>query len=208
MKQALKIIVAVVLVLAVGWLLARVLTIAAAQEQSRADRAELYERLDRQRDELSDQQAASEALETQIRSLGEEPVVQSSARATTPEVRYLPIPGRDGEDGDDGADGERGRAGRDGVDGESITGPAGESIIGPQGPVGAPGPTGGTGNTGPQGPQGDRGATGERGTDGRGITSILCTSLTPIDLTITYSDGTTATISCNPVDPDPEPPNE
>lgn len=204
MRRGLKVVGLIVLVVAIAWLLARVLTIAAAQEQSRADRAELYA-------ELAEQQSTSEALAEQIRGLGEAPVVDVD-RPSSPELRYMPLPGRPGADGEDGRDGEpgaRGPAGRDGPDGND--GADGESIIGPQGPVGAPGATGSTGSTGssgPAGPAGAQGPAGRDGADGRGIASILCTSLTPIDLTITYSDGTTATVSCGPVDPDPEPPIE
>ncbi|WP_185972905.1 hypothetical protein [Aeromicrobium piscarium] len=166
----------------------------AAQEQSRADRAELYA-------ELAEQREASEALAEQVRGLGEEPVVDA-ARPRSPELRYAPVPGRPGADGEPGAQGEPGRPGRDGEDGESIIGPPGESIVGPPGITGPAGPPGASG---PAGPPGERGTTGERGTDGRGIAAIACTSLTPIELTITYSDGTTATVSCGPVEPDPEP---
>jgi len=46
---------------------------------------------------------------------------------------------------------------------------------------------------GPVGPQGEQGL---RGGDGRGITALACDSTTPLELTVTYTDGTTETYSC------------
>lgn len=91
-----------------------------------------------------------------------------------------------GTDGEDGAPGEPGPAGPVGPKGDTgDRGPAGEP--GPRGEVGPPGPAG---EPGPAGPQGDPGAP------GRGVDSIACDSATPFTLTITYSDGTTAVLTC------------
>lgn len=133
-----------------------------------------------------------------------------------------PIPGPPGKPGEDGRDGADGRDGVDGAPGESIVGPPGpagapgESIVGPAGAdgasiIGPPGPAGAPGESivGPPGPPGPAGAdgasivgpagpAGPAGADGRGITAITCTGLPAAQFTITYTDGTTETITCTP----------
>ena len=120
----------------------------------------------------------------QIVQLGETPQgVRPSVIAGPTGERGLPgIPGppgakgEPGEPGDPGANGERGERGANGSAGEA----------GPAGPQGEPGP---------MGPTGPAGANGQ---DGRGIASIACTA--PGELTITYTDSTTQTLSvaCTP----------
>lgn len=109
--------------------------------------------------QASDNATMATALEDQVRSLGEQPVVEVPARgpqgpqgetgATGPRGPMGPR-GLPGEDGDDGIDGERGPAGEPGPRGE--TGPPGPA--GEQGPPGPPGPAGPTGPRGPEGPPG------------------------------------------------------
>lgn len=55
---------------------------------------------------------------------------------------------------------------------------------GPEGPQGPPGPEGSPGPPGPAGPA------------GRGIAELACDSVTPLELTITWTDGTTSTVTC------------
>lgn len=93
-----------------------------------------------------------EALRQQVRSLGEEPVVDG------PE----PLPGPQGERGRPGPSGPAGPAGAQGPPGPpgaSVTGPAGPP--GPEGEPGPPGPPGPAGEPGPPGPQGEQGPPGE-----------------------------------------------
>lgn len=105
-----------------------------------------------------------------------------------------------------GADGKPGKSGKTGQPGQ--TGPQGS-----EGPAG-PGPTQDqvasavtaycdshnscTGPTGPAGPEGSPGPTGPTGDPGRGITSVDCSGIGALTLTIHYTDGTTATVRCTP----------
>lgn len=75
------------------------------------------------------------------------------------------------------------------------------------------GPTGRTGETGPQGPGptdeqvaqavatycADGRCRGEQGPRGVGIADLDCESTTPLELVITYTDGTTQTVTCGGV---------
>jgi hypothetical protein len=96
-----------------------------------------------------------------------------------------PSDGQDGEDGQDGATGAQGVAGQ--------TGPKGD--------------TGAKGAQGDRGAQGETGPQGEQGPAGKGIAGLSCESLTTTQLTVTYTDGTTANVACGggAVAPDPEP---
>lgn len=62
-------------------------------------------------------------------------------------------------------------------------------------------------NNGCRGPAGTDGTDGEsvKGEPGRGISGLDCTgTLTPVEFTITYTDGTTSTVTCGPgTEPDP-----
>lgn len=105
-----------------------------------------------------------------------------------------------------GAPGQAGTDGTDGQPGETGA-PGDQGAAGPQGPAG-PGPTGeqiaaavaaycgGDTCRGPAGPQGPAGSDGRNGQDGRGIASLACSSVTPFEVTVTYTDGTTETVSC------------
>lgn len=136
----------------------------------------------------------TEALATQLKALGETPVVEPDNGAQ-PQIRYVPVPGKDG------AAGRRGLPGLPGSDGASITGPPGESATGEPGPTGSPGKDGANGVDGAPGKDGTNGTN---GTDGRGITSLSCTGIfAPITFAVTYTDGTTAEFSCGAVDPAP-----
>lgn len=96
----------------------------------------------------------------------------------------------DGEDGQDGAPGPAGADGQDGAPGADST---------------VPGPQGERGATGPQGPAGKDGTN---GANGRGIASMACTGgVTPMTITVTYTDGSSETIQCGalePIEPAPE----
>lgn len=120
---------------------------------------------------------------------------------TTAEIRALveavyqadpPDPGEDGSNGAQGPKGDTGPAGKDATPDMVATAvdrycSARGECLGPQGVPGDPG------SAGPAGPKGD---PGDPGTPGRGIASIACDSATPFTLTVTYSDGTTATYEC------------
>lgn len=100
--------------------------------------------------------------------------------------------------GPTGEDGPAGKAGEPGLPGTTgTTGPAGErGQQGPKGDAGARGDDGVQGPAGPQGPPGNPGATGSDGAPGRGISSVSCDALTPMTLTVTYSDDTAETYTC------------
>lgn len=188
MKKAFKVGVIVVLALAVAWTFATLLNMLGEVESSRLDRAELHERLDRQR-------TTADTLADQIRDLGHDPVVDPG---TTPEARYMPVPGRDGKDGRDGRDGDS-ITGQPGRDGESIVGPPGrdgKTVVGPPGADSTvPGPPG----KGEKGDKGDPstvpGPRGGEGPPGRGIESMSCVG-PRITFTITWTDGTTSEVQC------------
>lgn len=142
----------------------------------------------------------AEALATQVKSLGETPVVEPNSKAQ-PEIRYVPVPGRPGSDG---ANGVNGRDGNDGPPGASLPGKDGVSIRGADGANGSDGADGQNGVDGAPGSPGKDGTNGSPGADGRGIASLSCSGLfAPITFTVTYTDGTTAEFSCGAVEPAP-----
>lgn len=101
--------------------------------------------------------------------------------------------GPQGDQGDQGPQGETGDRGPQGLKGDTgDTGAQGEQ--GPQGDQGPPGPKG---DTGDQGPQGLKGETGDQGPAGRDVTSITADA-GELTATITYSDGSTASLNLPP----------
>lgn len=133
-------------------------------------------------------------LANQVRSLGGKPVIEPS---------QLPPAGPAGAQGVQGIPGPTGPQGPQGVPGP--VGPVGAAMTGPTGPAGAKGDTGLAGPAGPAGKDGSDGKNGTNGapgpagadgTPGRGITSVDCSSPVPMSLTVTYTDGTTQTVSC------------
>lgn len=136
-----------------------------ARYASLQDRAEEQDRqLGALAQQASDNATAASALERQVRSLGEQPVVQAPGVGPPgPQGEVGPRgpmgpAGLPGEDGDDGSDGKDGADGADGADGER--GPAGErGPRGEPGPAGPAGPSGPPGPTGPAGPEGPPGPT-------------------------------------------------
>lgn len=161
---------------AVLWLANENDTLNERDRQSLADREDL-------RNDLTAEQAAREALEQQIRGLGEKPVLDPEDVPADTDVIVVPGPRGDkgergescieeigyprcrGAAGDDGSSGTPGEAGQDGADG-------------------APGPKGDKGDPGVDGKDGTN------GTDGRGIANLQCGD--DGRWTVTYTDGTTA----------------
>lgn len=144
--------------------------LATANAAAREERADLIAQLDEER-------AKVDALYEQLRSVGEDPVVEpgtSSPSSPGPSGPTGPqgVPGDDGPapsaadvlaavnaycasvGGCRGADGAPGTAGADGTNGQP-----GESVVGPQGP---------------QGPAGPTGAEGIPGMNGISVTGISC----------------------------------
>lgn len=202
MRRTARVLAAAALVLVVAWIVHQVGNLTTEAQAGRNERAAV-------RAELEQTQADSQALAEQVRSLGEEPVVEPDPDGADKPLqeRFVPVPGPRGRDGD------AGRPGRDGAPGESITGPAGPagkdgaSVTGPAGADGAPGKDGEQGPAGPAGPAGKDGrdgTEGQPGKDGRSITSVSCPEQ---DWVITYSDGTTDTVTgpCRLVSPLPTP---
>lgn len=112
-------------------------------------------------------------------------------------------PGSDGEDsdipgpvGEQGGQGEPGDQGAPGEDSE-VPGPAGEAGAPGKdssvpGPAGAKGEKGDKGPPGPRGAKGEKGDRGEPGKNGRGVSSVSCTS--DGDWIFTFTDDTTITV--------------
>lgn len=147
---------------------------------TRVDRADTAQT--EMKGELDDQAAAAEALEQQLRQLGEQPVVIPDDVDDAPIV----ITGPRGDRGascieEIGYPRCRGAAGGDGDDGS--VGSVGASCVAELGLDAC------RGQQGPAGPAGADGKDGAPGADGRGITDTQC-----IDgrWAITYTDGTTS----------------
>lgn len=163
--------------------------LAAANAGARSERVELIEQLDQER-------AKVDALYEQLRSLGEDPVVEPGKTPESIEGPAGPtgpqgVPGDDGRPpttaeiyeaitaycasvgGCRGADGQPGTPGKAGTDGQP--GAPGESIVGPQGPAG------------PAGPQGEPGIPGANGV---GVTGVSCVLLDDLSTAFrfTFSD--------------------
>lgn len=199
MKRTVKYLAWIVVVLFGAWSVTQLLTLTDRSNVSRAERADLFQRVETQKEQIAQEQTARTLLAEQVESLGEKPVVPAAPASLSPlppSIRYLPVQGPRGARGEQG---ERGEAGADGED-STIAGPAGaagangadSTVPGPQGPAGA---------------DGSPGKDGKDGSPGRGIASIVCTGgLTPITFTFTYTDGTTETVTCGqlePVEPTP-----
>jgi hypothetical protein len=160
--------------------------LAAANAGARAERVELIEQLDQER-------AKVDALYEQIRSLGEDPVVEPGKTPETIEGPQGPT-GPQGVPGDDGRTptaaevlaavqsycasigGCVGPAGAQGAPGTTgAKGEPGESIVGPQGPAG------------PAGPQGEQGIPGANGISVTGVSCVLLDDLSTA-FRFTFSD--------------------
>ena len=141
--------------------------LAAANAGARAERVELIEQLDQER-------AKVDALYGQIRSLGEDPVVEPGK---TPET----IPGPEGPTGPQGVPGDGGRPPTAGEVLAAVNAYC-ASIGGCVGPAGAPGAPGANGQPGesvvgpqgPAGPAGPQGAEGVPGANGISVTGVSC----------------------------------
>lgn len=159
-----------------------------ANAGARAERIELISQLDGER-------AKVDALYEQLRSLGEDPVVEPGKPTPGAEGPQGPtgpqgVPGVDGRPpsaadvlsavnaycasvgGCRGTDGQPGTPGKPGADGQP--GAPGESVAGPQGPAGPAGPQG---DAGPAGPQGDEGIPGANGVSVTGVSCVLLDDL-------------------------------
>lgn len=175
MRRALSVGFLTCLALLVGWVAAQVLTLAAFDQESAADRRNLHA-------QIADVEAANVALAEQVRALGDIPVAEVDG-SRTPTIVPLQgprgIPGVTGPRGPRGTTGvgTPGRAGADGTDGAT-------------GATGAAGPKG---DTGPAGKDGANGKDGQPGKDGRGIASITCADSG--DWIIGLTDGTSLTVT-------------
>jgi hypothetical protein len=188
----------------------------AAVVQSFADQAAEACADPAQRIELAESGFSCSAIESAAENIEADTTLIPGPRgATGPEGPTGP-PGADGRDGEPGATGPRGATGPAGKAGEpglpgptGPIGPAGDDgstgLTGPKGDRGEPGAPGPKGDTGPAGepgprgepgPQGDIGPAGPSGPTGVGIAGVACDTATPFTLTVTYTDGTTATYSC------------
>lgn len=176
-RIALRVVWALVGLLALALLVALVVASVRLNGQN-DDLADRVDQSDAQReaieDKLADQAAAAEALELQLRRLGEDPIVVPENVPDAPlliegprglscieEIGYARCRGDEGRPGDEGTEGD---AGTDGVDGQP-------------------------GTDGKDGVDGAPGKDGVDGKDGRGIDKTYCNDAGRWE--ITYSDGTT-----------------
>lgn len=124
---------------ALAWFMLNSVSSGARDRQDLRHEIEMSEkRADAADKALAEQQSAAEALEAQVRSLGERPVIEPSpSSSVAAERRVVVIEGRRGLSciEEIGLKRCRGNAGENGEDGETITGPQG-----PTGPVGPQGP--------------------------------------------------------------------
>lgn len=169
-----------------------------------------------QRVELSGSGVSCSAIEQAVERIDDGQVLIPGPRGDQGPPGPPGADGRDGADGEPGATGRRGPSGPAGKAGDAGTpGPTGApgepgeagdpGDPGPVGPAGPRGERGEKGDTGPEGPRGEQGPpgavgpagpVGPAGATGVGIAGITCDSTTPFTLTVTYTDGTTATVTC------------
>ena len=101
--------------------------------------------------------------------------------------------GEPGPQGPQGPKGDKGDTGATGPKGDQgIQGPKGDT--GPQGPKGDTGATGAAGKDGATGAKGDTGAAGKDGKSVTGLSLATDAEGKVVSGTITFSDGTTATV--------------
>ena len=171
------------------------LYLAAANAGQRSERADLIAQLDEER-------AKVDALYEQLRSVGEDPVVEPGDDAAPTPADGAPGPtGPQGVPGDDGAPPSAadvlvavsaycasvgGCRGADGTNGQPGTngepGAPGESIVGPQGPAG------------PAGPEGAPGTPGANGVSVTGVSCVIRDDLSTA-FRFAFSDGSTADVA-------------
>lgn len=175
--------------------------LATANADAHEERADLITQLDEERSKV-------DALYEQLRSLGEDPVVEPG-KTTPGEPGATGPTGPQGVPGDDGrppsaaevlgavtaycasvggcrgADGQPGVPGEPGADGQQ--GVPGESVVGPQGPAG------------PAGPQGEQGAPGANGVSVTGVSCVLLDDLSTA-FRFTFSNQETVDVpgDCTP----------
>lgn len=151
-----------------------------SEENERLKQADIiaYQRLTKAEEEALRQNGIAVALQEQIEELGERPVVIPDAVDTVrggPTIVYQ-RPSREQI-----------------VDSINAALPGALRAICASACQGPAGDRGADGSPGPAGPAGPAGADGR---DGRGIAALSCTSLTPLSITVAYSDGETATVAC------------
>lgn len=166
--------------------------LAVANAGARAERFELLEQIDAERQLVDAERAKVDALYEQLQDLGEDPIVTPSDPSPAPtgpsgptgpqgiagrtpsmgdvldavDAYCVSIGGCVGADGEDGASGTNGGDGAPGAPGESITGPAG-----------------------PQGPAGTNGTDGAPGVSVTGVSCVLLDDLSTA-FRFTFSDAT------------------
>lgn len=134
MKRALTRLVLLALVLALGWVVFKVIEIAADQRESSTVSAQSDAQF---REDLTSMATTVQILDAQIRALGEKPAVTAPQASGLRQGRLVLIPGPEGP---------RGPAGED----STVPGPPGAAST-------VPGPQGATGSEGPAGPAGPSG---------------------------------------------------
>lgn len=176
--------------LLLGFVLYQLDHLSSRLDQSQTDRQQLH-------DQLVTQQHAAEQLAKQVRRMGGTPVVTPSPAVSGDAAGAVGPIGPSGPPGPRGIAGRPGKNGTTGASGAAgAPGPAGSSgVSGAKGDTGATGAKGDTGAVGATGPQGPAGADGAPGTS---ITSVDCTSGVGT-FVFTFSDGTTRTVTCDPV---------
>ena len=178
----------------IGYLLTTVVQLSGRSEVSLADRADIRAEVAVLEDDLAAQESASSILADQLRSLGQEPAIEPET-ATTRVITDAPPLDLIRTLIDIGLTAKCGGPSCKGDPGQPAA-PAKDGATGAQGPPGV---------EGQQGPPGANGVDGAPGAPGRGIASLTCASLVTFEYVVTYTDGTTQTVTCGPATEPPAP---
>lgn len=202
--RAIKFVGAVVAIGAGAWAIAFILGLAANQNESSRDRADLRAQLEHATEQLDQQGKALDDANARLVQLGEEPV-----DASPPSVPPV-LQGRRGlscvEDlgyslcrGPQGPVGEKGKPGDDGSDGVGVPGETGAP-----GQAGKDGTAGKDGSQGPQGEPGPAGPAGPPGPAGAAVPgSYSCPDGEVMSGFTVAADGSVS-IACRPATPLPQ----
>lgn len=201
---------AILAVIAVGgWFVFAMLHLFSGAQQFRSNDDQLRTENAKQDDEIVDLLATVDLLNQQLEALGQTPIVEPpdtesdlvvdgapSLDITQTLVRLAVESACGGASclGPVGPTGLPGAPGVDGVNGRDGSTPTDERLLGLIQPL-IPAPIPGT--------------PGVNGADGRGVSGVQCSALIAFDLTFSFTDGTTQTVSCGPVqEPPVDPPTE
>lgn len=178
-RSTLKYALYAIAVIALAWLVFKVVDVASNQREDAAAQATRDRVAAKNAKALATANAKVTALSDQVKSLGKKPVVSSSPVVVTGQRGPGPTSGQVAVAVQAycfAHGGCRGPVGRDGLTVIGPKGDKGDTVTGPAGDIGA------------AGPKGDKGDPGAPGADGRGVASTTCGD--DGRWTVTYTDGT------------------